>query len=295
MAELKGTKELLKHLELEELEDCSYLGNSEDIGSPNIFGGQVLAQSLAAATKTVEKDRLAHSIHSYFFLPGDFQKPVLYKVEKIRDGRSFNTRNVKALQNEKVIYECVVSFQREEKSPYNHQFKKPVIFRIPKFLISWDQVYSRYKDKVPAALAGWLAIVRPLEIKQINFENFIPKIKWAPKSKVWFRFKEAKDLEISYPQLQQMLLYASDYNILMTALNPYPKANMANTQMATIDHAMWFHRKFSASDTFLYTMDSPSASNNRAFTRGFIYTKKGVLVASVTQEGLMRKKKKLDK
>ena len=147
--ELEELKDLLAHLEVEEIEDCCYRGQSQNVGSPNIFGGQVLAQSLAAGTKTVDDSRIAHSIHSYFFLPGDYTKDVIYRVEKIRDGRSFNTRNVKALQNDKVIYECIISFQKEEDSIYSHQKPMPLIFRKPFMLVSWDYVFFKLKNKLP--------------------------------------------------------------------------------------------------------------------------------------------------
>lgn len=287
---IRNTAELLEHIRVKKTEECFYEGMSENIGSPNIYGGQVLAQSLAAAYETVDDGRLAHSIHAYFFLPGDYTKSVLYRVETIRDGRSFTTRNIKAIQNDKVIFQSIISFQTEEKG-LEHQFKKPFLFRRPSVLLNWEQFSNLFKSKLPRAAVEWFSIKRPIEFKPVEVERYIWPGKWRPKRHIWFRFKGTSKVNISKIQLQQMLLYASDYNLLFTAAETHtPIPNQL--QMASIDHAMWFHRDFDASENLLFALDSPSSSNARGFTRGNIFTASGKLVASVTQEGLMRVKKK---
>jgi acyl-CoA thioesterase-2 len=284
---MKDTQSLLAHLDVEPLNEWLFEGQSVDIGSPSVYGGQVLAQSLSAAYKTVDPDRLAHSIHAYFFLPGKFTKPVTYRVEAIRDGRSFTARSVQALQDGKLIFESLISFQRRESRAYEHQIKKPFLFRTPKLLLSTLDYYQFFKRFFPPKLNEWLSYDRPIEFKPVEVERLIfKKFRFKPRRHIWFRF--LKTVPVDQRQAQQMLLYASDYNLLFTSLDPHPEANLGNVQAASIDHAMWFHRDIDISDWMLYQLDSPSSSNARGFTRGNIFTRKGVLVASAVQEGLIR-------
>jgi acyl-CoA thioesterase-2 len=284
---MKDTASLLKHLEVQPLGQWVFEGNSVDIGSPSVYGGQVLAQSLNAAYHTVDTQRLAHSIHAYFFLAGNFQLPVTYQVEAIRDGRSFTTRNVKALQNDKVIFQSIISFQLREDRAYEHQIRKPRLLRTPRWLMSNMDYYQTFKKFFPPKLQEWLSYDRPIEFKPVEVERFLfPRFRYRPHRHIWFRFLET--VPVSQPQAQQMLLYASDYNLLFTSLDPHPNATMSNVQAASIDHAMWFHRDIDISDWMLYQLDSPSSSNARGFTRGNIFSRRGSLVASTVQEGLIR-------
>lgn len=284
---MKDTESLLKHLDVEPTGEWTFVGQSVDIGSPSVYGGQVLAQSLNAAYKTVEPTRLAHSIHAYFFLPGNFQLPVGYQVEAIRDGRSFTTRNVKAIQNDKVIFQSIISFQVKEEHYYEHQVRKPFLFRTPRWLWSQLDYYQTFKKFFPPKLKEWLSYDRPIEFKPVEIERFMfPYFHYKPRRHIWFRF--LKTLPVDQRQAQQMLLYASDYNLLFTSLDPHGGATMGKVQAASIDHAMWFHREIDVSDWLLYQLDSPSSSNARGFTRGNIFTRRGSLVASTVQEGLIR-------
>jgi acyl-CoA thioesterase II len=284
---MKDTLSLLKHLEVKEIGPGTYAGQSVDIGSPNVYGGQVLAQSLSAAYHTVDANRLAHSIHAYFFLAGDFHLPVSYQVESIRDGRSFTARSVKATQNGKLIFESLISFQVREPKAYEHQIRKPWLLRTPTFLLSTLDYYQFFSRYFPPKLKEWLSYDRPVEFKPVEVERLIFKrFRFKPRRHIWFRF--LKTIPVDQRQAQQMLLYASDYNLLFTSLDPHPTANMGNVQAASLDHAMWFHRDIDISDWMLYQLDSPSSSNARGFTRGNIFTRKGVLIASAVQEGLIR-------
>lgn len=284
---MKDAAALLEHLDVKTRDQWVFEGDSVDIGSPNVYGGQVLAQSLNAAYKTVDPTRLAHSIHAYFFLPGNFQLPVTYHVEAIRDGRSFTTRDVKAQQNGKVIFQSIISFQIKEAESYDHQIRKPFLWRTPRFLLSSVNYYQVFRRFFPPKLKEWLSYDRPIEFKPVEVERFLfPKLRFKPRRHIWFRFW--KTIPVTQPQAQQMLLYASDYNLLFTSLDPHANATMGNVQAASIDHAMWFHRDIDISDWLLFQLDSPSSSNARGFTRGNIFTRKGVLVASAVQEGLIR-------
>lgn len=284
---MKDTKSLLEHLDVKPIGDWIYEGQSVDIGNTIVYGGQVLAQSLSAAYKTVDQARLAHSIHAYFILPGDFTLPVSYHVEAVRDGRSFTTRSVKAMQKGKQIFECMISFQVRETKAYEHQIKKPFLFRTPSLLLSTIDYYQFFKRFFPPKLKEWLAYDRPIEFKPVEVERLIfKKFRYKPRRHIWFRFLQT--VPVDQRQAQQMLLYASDYNLLFTSLDPHPGADMGNVQAASIDHAMWFHREIDVSDWMLYQLDSPSSSNARGFTRGNIFSRKGVLVASAVQEGLIR-------
>ncbi len=291
---MNNTEELLKHLTLDKIGQNIFVGQNADVGSPNIYGGQVLAQSLSAAYETVESNRIAHSIHSYFLLPGDKTKPVEYRVENSRDGKSFTTRSVKAYQENREIYNAIVSFQIEEKDALEHQFKKPFMFRVPSVLFSWSQYAKILKGYIPKKGLDFLSIRRPVEFKVVEIERFIFRfIKYPPRKKLWFRFLKANS-QIDQRKVQQLLLYSSDYYLLSTALDPHASTSttklIKGLKMASIDHAMWFHRKFDPTEWLLFDLDSPSATSSRGFTRGSIYTKSGTLVASVCQEGLIRLK-----
>ncbi len=285
---MKDVNELIKHIELEQLDSLLFRGFNENIGSPNVFGGQVLAQALNAAIRTVPEDRFTHSLHAYFVLPGNLDLPIIYEVDKIRDGGSFTTRNIKAIQKGRAIFHMSASFQLLQEG-YDHQVEMPEGIKPPDQLFSWDDIATKFKDFLPEYHKKFLDRPRPIDFKPVEMDNPLEKKKKKPYRHVWLKAKG----EVPQDRViqQQILAYASDYNLLATALLPHGDvATFSNVQMANLDHAMWFHRDFDINDWLLYALDSPSASNTRGFTRGNIFSRDGKLVASVVQEGLMRPK-----
>ncbi|MEO0339824.1 MAG: acyl-CoA thioesterase II [Bacteroidota bacterium] len=282
---MKDVKELLKLLQLERIEENIFRGESSDIGSKRVFGGQVLAQALHAAMQTIPNDRVLHSLHSYFILPGDLAIPIIFEVERVRDGGSFSNRRVKAIQKGRPIFFMAASFQIQEDG-FDHQISMPNVTP-PEQLVSWQELVARYGDQLPENMKKFLNLDRPIEFKPVELINPALPGKGRPYRHVWFRSKGSMpdDLKLH----QSVLAYTSDYNLLTTALLPHGNAaGFKNLQMASLDHAMWFHRTFRVDDWLLYAIDSPSASHARGFTRGNIFTKDGKLIASVVQEGLVR-------
>lgn len=278
-------EDLLNVLDLERLEDNLFRGASRDIGGRSVFGGQVLGQSLVAAGRTVPEDRLAHSLHGYFLRPGDMKAPIVYDVDRIRDGRSFTTRRVVAIQHGKPIFNGAVSFQIEEKG-VEHQAELPDVPG-PEELKSERELRVDWADRVPETFREIYTMVRPIEIRPVNPQNPFEPEKRAPVKYTWF--KAIDPLPDDFSVHQALLAYASDFSLMGTAMLPHRISFMqSNLQAASIDHAMWFHRRFRVDDWLLYAMDSPSASSSRGLNRGSIYSRDGVLVASTTQEGLMR-------
>lgn len=285
---MKDVNELIEHIELEQLDSLLFRGFNENIGSPNVFGGQVLAQALNAAIRTVPEDRFTHSLHAYFVLPGNLDLPIIYEVDKIRDGGSFTTRNIKAIQKGRAIFHMSASFQLLQEG-YDHQVEMPEGIKPPEQLFSWDDIAAKFKDFLPEYHKKFLDRPRPIDFKPVEMDNPMEKKKKKPYRHVWLKAKGEVPQDRAIQQ--QILAYASDYNLLATALLPHGDvATFSNVQMASLDHAMWFHRDFDINDWLLYALDSPSASNTRGFTRGNIFSRDGKLVASVVQEGLMRPK-----
>lgn len=284
---MKTTKELIDLIHLERLSETSFEGHSITVGSKNVFGGQVLAQAMNAAYRTVPEDRFCHSAHCYFILPGNLEKSIHYKVQLVRDGGSFTTRYVSAEQDGKSIFVLAASFQIKENG-YDFQEDMPEVPQ-PETLLSWEDIYLQTKDLLPESFGRFLSLDRPITFKPTIINNPLEKKDLPPFQNVWFKFNEVPE-NLSVQHFQEMLAYASDYNILVTALQPNAsEAHFGNTQMASLDHALWFHREpEDFSDWFLYSIDVPSTSNARGFTRGKIYSRNGILIASVSQEGLMR-------
>lgn len=276
---------LIELLTLEPLEANLFRGQSEDIGSPQVFGGQVLGQALAAAQGTVEDHFSAHSLHAYFILPGDFNKPIVYHVDRTRDGRSFVTRRVRAIQNGRDIFILSASFQVDE-AGYEHQIDMPDVPG-PEALRPVGDILAEYAGGWPDSARRHFLRSRPIEFRASHVNDpFNPQAE-APFNHIWLRSKVA--LGDSQAFHQCVLAYASDYNLLLTALNPHAEtANLGNTKIASLDHAMWFHRPFRADEWLLFATDSPSASGARGFCRGSLFDVEGRLVASVVQEGLLR-------
>lgn len=283
---MKNVQELLKLLVLEDLSDNTFKGSNSDIGSPNVFGGQVLAQSLNAAYRTMSEDRILHSLHSYFLEPGNLTLPIIFKVQNVRDGGSFSTRRVTAIQGEKIIFILACSFHKKE-AGHEHQISIPNDLKQPEELLSWTDLGRQYNALLPKGIKQFLSIERPVEFKPTRI-SLLQQKDLPPYNNVWLKLKgDVQHLELSIKQ--QLLTYVSDYNILSTSLNPNAsKANFKNTIMASLDHSMWFYRDFDINDWLLYAIDTPSSGSGRGFSRGNIFTRDGTLVASVAQEGLLR-------
>ena len=278
--------ELLALLKLEKIEENIYRGNSQDLGFGNVFGGQVLGQALSAATQTVDDTRSAHSLHAYFMRPGDPAKPVVYEVDCIRDGKSFTTRRVVAIQKGRAILSMSASFQTEE-TGFEHQDTMPDGIPGPEKLMSEIDLARQISDKIPASIRNQILCVKPIEIRPVNPVNpFAPK-KETPDRYVWFKTIHAMPDDLSIHKY--MLAYASDFGLVSTSLRPHARTFWdPEMQVASLDHAMWFHREFRMDDWLLYVIHSPNAAKARGLNHGRIYSKNGTLVASTVQEGLIR-------
>jgi acyl-CoA thioesterase-2 len=279
--------DLLSLLDLETLEEGLYRGDSQDLGFKAVFGGQVMGQALSAAKETIVEERLVHSLHSYFLRPGDAAKPIVYDVENIRDGKSFSTRKVKAIQNGKPIFYMTVSFHNEEPG-VTHQASMPNVPG-PENLRSSLEFYRENANLIPEKIRDKVLCDKPIEMRPVNFQSpFKPEVTLANRY-VWFK---ANGEMPNDPRIHKYLLaYASDFEFLPTALQPHGLSFMQpNMQVATIDHAMWFHREFRMDEWILYAIDSPSASGGRGLVRGQFFNQDGVLIASTMQEGLIRQR-----
>ena len=281
---------LLALLDLEPLEVNLFRGRSPDEDRQRVFGGQVLAQALVAARRTVEAPRHAHSLHAYFLRAGDPDVPILYQVDRIRDGRSFTTRTVAAIQHGRAIFNMSASFQILE-AGLEHQTAMPDA-PPPEGLPGDPELLERFRATAPPELAGelgWMERDRPIEQRYADPINWWKPEPQAPWQRVWLR---ANGPLPDDPDLHQVILaYASDMSLLDAATMPHAVTYFDDSmQIASLDHSMWFHRPFRADEWLLYSSDSPSASNARGFCRGSVHDRAGRLVASVTQEGLLRKR-----
>lgn len=278
---------LLSLLDLEKIEENVFRGVSPPERVQRVFGGQVLAQALVAAMRTVPAERSCHSFHAYFLRPGDPKVPILYEVDRSRDGTSFSARRVVAIQHGAQIFILAASFQVGE-SGFDHQAQMPVV-PDPESLEDDSQVLLRDSALSPAMRAA-VAQERPFETRAVlgrgPFDGAGDRPARAAIDHIWLR---ARGKLPDDPNLHRVLLaFVSDMSLLDTALLPHGKSIFSAVQVASLDHAMWFHRPFRADDWLLYVQDSPSASGARGFNRGAIFRRDGVLVASVTQEGLIR-------
>lgn len=282
----ESTQALLTLLDLESLEVNIYRGYNRDLGSGRVFGGQVFAQALVAARRTVEGPRDAHSVHGYFILPGDLAAPIVYFVDRLRDGNSFTTRRVTAIQHGQTIFNLSASFHIAEPGR-EHQDHMPVV-PPPEELAPELQLIREMADRIPEPLRSVLTQDRPIDFRPVDpvdpFKTSPPR---APVRHIWF--KSLGPLPDDPLVHQAVLAYASDYGLITTALQPHGLSfRSRGLQMASLDHSLWLHRPFRVDDWLLYSMDSPVAAGSRGFARGTIYTRAGQLVASVAQEGLMR-------
>lgn len=278
-------RDLLDLLDLEPIEVNIYRGRSRDIGTTRVFGGQVLAQGLVAARRTVDEDRDAHSIHGYFILPGDMDAPIVYFVDRLRDGKSFATRRVTAIQHGHAIFEMSASFQVREPGP-DHQEPMPSV-PAPEEIEPELDIIRNIADRIPESLRPVLTQDRPLDFRPIDpVDPFQPQPR-PPHRYVWVR--AVGDMPDDTLAQQSVLAYASDYGLLATALLPHSLSiRTPGVQVATLDHAIWFHRPFRMDDWVLIAMDSPAAYGARGFARASVFSRDGKLVASLAQEGLTR-------
>jgi acyl-CoA thioesterase-2 len=277
--------ELVALLTLETIEENLFRGVSQDLGFRQLFGGQVLGQCVSAASQTVEPERHVHSMHGYFLRPGDAALPVVYQVDRVRDGGSFSTRRVTAIQKGKPIFTCSASFQFDEEG-FHHQNLMPQVPG-PEELKSETELARMVEQLIPERMRERATSDKPIEIRPVTLINpFAPKA-CEPVKHVWFR--AAGELP-DEPQLHKLLLaYASDFNLLTTSMQPHGVSVFQKfMQVASLDHSLWFHADLRMDDWLLYSMDSPWAGNARGFARGSIFSRQGQLVASVAQEGLTR-------
>ncbi|WP_308538802.1 acyl-CoA thioesterase II [uncultured Pantoea sp.] len=283
----QALENLLNLIHLEKIEEGLFRGQSEDLGLRQVFGGQVVGQALFAAKQTVPEDRVIHSFHSYFLRPGDSQKPIIYDVESLRDGKSFSARRVSAIQNGQPIFYMTASFQSPE-SGFEHQKPMPQV-KGPDNLPNEQQMAQKMAHMLPEKLREKFIAERPLEIRPVQIHNPLRGHVDKPQRQVWIRANGTlpDDLRIH----QYLLGYASDLNFLPVALQPHGKGFLeSDMQVATIDHSMWFHRELNFNDWLLYSVESTSASGARGFVRGEFYNQQGELVASTIQEGVMRQR-----
>jgi acyl-CoA thioesterase II len=279
---------LLAVLDLEPLEVNIYRGQNKDLGTGRVFGGQVFAQALVAARRTVDENREAHSAHGYFILPGDLAAPIVYFVDRLRDGSSFTTRRVTAIQHGRAIFNLSASFHHDEDGPV-HQTAMPDVPQ-PETLTSESELIRAMKDRIPESLRDVLMQEQPIDVRPVDPINPMHTQKSEPVRRSWFR---AMGRLPDAPWIHQAVLaYASDYRLLLTALQPHGIAYRSQgLQLASLDHSLWMHRPFRADEWLLYSTDSPITSGARGFVRGTIYSQSGELVASIAQEGLIRVRK----
>jgi acyl-CoA thioesterase II len=284
---MKTAKQLINLLTLERVNEHTFIGQNYKAPWGRVFGGQVLAQSLHAAYQTVPPDRLAHSLHGYFILGGNIDIPITYEVDTIRNGGSFTTRRVQAVQNGKAIFTMAASFQLQQEG-FDHQIAAPNVLP-PEVLLS-DVAQLKPIEKTDPELYQRLTAIHPnaIEFRPVEKIDPLNKGNRQPYRHTWLKTKEK--IAVSLPMHHQLLAYASDFSLMTTAALPH-RAQLSEggeTFFASLDHALWFHRDFRIDDWLLYATDSPSASHTRGFSRGSIFNRNGDLVASVAQEGLMR-------
>lgn len=285
-------QDLVSVLSLETLEDNLFRGQSRDLGGKSVFGGQVIGQALVAAYRTVQS-AAPHSLHAYFLRPGDMEKPIVYEVDRVRDGNSFTARRVQAIQSGQPILSMIASFQKPEPG-LEHQVPMPEV-PPPESLRTDLELHREWIQAVPNLPERYAqAFLRelPIEFKPVQPWNPLNPDVRAPQQAIWFRACGKLPDTNGAPDWMLhrcVIAYASDFNFLSTALLPHGRTWFSTTMVcASIDHALWFHRDARADDWLLYAMDSPSSQGSRGFSRGQIFDRAGRLIASVAQESLMR-------
>lgn len=281
----KILNDLLDLLSLERIEQGLFRGKSQDLGLGAVFGGQVMGQALSSAQETVPEGRRAHSLHAYFLRPGDTQHDIVYEVENLRDGKSISTRRISAIQFGRPIFHMTASFQQEEQG-FEHQDQMPEVPE-PEQLQSEQEYAFSLRDKLPPEMCNRFICDKPIDIRPVQFVHPLEPEVVEPKRCMWMKANGAMPDNARIHRY--LLAYASDYNFLPTALLPHGRSFFEPTlQVATIDHSIWFHKPFRLDDWLLYVTDSPAASAGHALVRGQFFDRKGVLVATTAQEGLIR-------
>lgn len=280
----QAVRSLLEILDLEPLEVNLFRGRSPQSSWQRVFGGQVIGQALVAATRTVEQLPV-HSLHGYFMLAGDPKVPIVYEVDRLRDGRSFTTRGVRAIQHGKAIFSMLVSFHRDEPG-FSHQAEMPKVPG-PDELPSDEEIRKNILPSMPEQVRKYYERERPIELRPVEFARYTSRDHRDPKFHVWIRSTAPLPAD---PAIHQCVLaYASDMTLLDTSLIPHGRTVFDQSiQAASLDHALWFHRPFRADEWLLYAQDTPNASGARGLSRGLIFSQDGTLVATVMQEGLIR-------
>jgi acyl-CoA thioesterase-2 len=280
-------QDLVDLLRLESIGVNRFRGRCQDLGFRNLFGGQVLGQSLSAGSQTLPIGEWApHSLHAYFLRPGNVVDSVEFEVDCVRDGRSFATRQITASQNGKAILTMMCSFQHPEEG-FEHQDTMPEV-KGPEGLLSQLELSRMFKDRLPEEVRDIYTSDKPIEIRAIDPVNVFAPKKQDPIKNVWMKADAALTDD---PMVHaSVLTYATDFNLIGTSMMPHGVSfAQKGMQVASLDHAIWFHRPVKMDEWLLYSMDSPSASSNRGYCRGQVYNQQGHLVASVAQEGLIRK------
>ena len=279
--------DLIKLLSLERIEENLYRGQSQDLGWGTVYGGQVIGQALFAALHTVPVDRPVHSLHAYFLRPGDVAAPIVYDVDRSRDGSSFTTRRVKAIQHGQPIFDMSASFQKVEPG-FEHQADMPEV-PPPEDLPTDQERLRAHASKLPQFMRERILAERPIEVRTVGEPDLMPDGPLPPRRAVWLKATHALP---GTPGLHQALLaYASDFSFITTALKPHGVTWLTpGMQVASVDHSVWFHAPFRADEWLLHVMESPRAAGARGLVHGRVYSRDGRLVASTSQEGLMRKR-----
>ncbi len=279
--------QLIELLALERLEDRLFRGQSQDLGWGTVFGGQVLGQALSAATQTVPSERSAHSLHAYFLRRGDVDRPIIYEVDAIRDGSSFTTRRVVAVQKGRAIFHLSASFQIDEPG-FEHQDSMPET-PPPEDLVSEQQLARSVVETIPKTWRERALRDRPIELRPLDpVHPLAPQVK-PPQHRVWY--KACGELPDDPALHRYLLAYASDFSFLGTCLRPHAVSWLTRgMQAASLDHSMHFHRPFRMDEWLLYVVESPSASGARGLVRGRFFDRQGRLVCTTAQEGLMRRR-----
>jgi acyl-CoA thioesterase-2 len=287
----QAVQSLLEILDLEPLEVNLFRGRSPQAGWQRVFGGQVIGQALVAATRTVDA-RPVHSLHGYFMLPGDPKVPIVYEVDRLRDGRSFTTRGVRAIQHGRAIFSMLVSFHQDEPG-FDHSSPMPDVPG-PEELPSDEEIRKNILPSMPEAVRIYYERERPIELRPVEFRRYISRDHRDPKFHVWIRATAKLPAD---PAVHQCVLaYASDMTLLDTALIPHGRTVFDKSiQAASLDHALWFHRPFRADEWLLYAQDTPNAFGARGISRGLIFARDGTHVATVAQEGLIRENRAVEK
>jgi acyl-CoA thioesterase-2 len=280
-------QELVSLLELERLEDNLFRGPSRDIGTNRVYGGQVLGQAIKAAQYTVEDNRNIHSLHAYFLREGDHDSPIIYEVDRSRDGNSFSARRIVAIQHGRPIFTLSASFQIEEEG-LEYGIKMPDVPG-PEKLISVREYETRHMDKLPEKFQRLLSLSAPFDLKPVDFDEHLDSESASGGRHFWIKTIDELPAE---PQLHRSILaYVSDYGLLTSCLVPHGLHFLdSSLMMASIDHAMWFHRPFRMDEWLLYSCEAISTNNSRGLAKGNFFHQDGSLIASTNQEGLIRRK-----